>query len=133
MIHIPNTNIDEVIQRFESSFVEKHEIPIELELMWLKRAVGRYSLEFDHLDFDETTKTFNKEIPNYVMDTLAELMHQYYQERQLSLVNKRVSIVTKEVSIDGTNGSKTSTLNELNSIKDNVSDMIGKQKTTAYV
>lgn len=101
--------------------------------MWLKRAVGRYSLEFDHLDFDETTKTFNKEIPNYVMDTLAELMHQYYQERQLSLVNKRVSIVTKEVSIDGTNGSKTSTLNELNSIKDNVSDMIGKQKTTAYV
>lgn len=127
-----NTIVDEVIQSFESSFADKHVIPKELEMVWLKRAVGRYSLEIEDLSLDEESETFDKELPRYAIDTLAELMHQYYNERQLSLVNKRVSIVTKEVSIDGNNGSKTSTLNELNGIKDNVADMINKQKTTAY-
>lgn len=127
-----NTIVDEVIQSFESSFADKHVIPTELEMVWLKRAVGRYSLEFEDLALDEKSGTFDKELPRYAIDTLAELMHQYYNERQLSLINKRVSIVTKEVSIDGNNGSKTSTLNELNGIKDNVADMINKQKTTAY-
>ena len=127
-----NTIVDEVIQSFESSFADKHVIPKELEMVWLKRAVGRYSLEIEDLSLNEESETFDKELPRYVIDTLAELMHQYYNERQLSLVNKRVSIVTKEVSIDGNNGSKTSTLNELNGIKDNVADMFNKQKTTAY-
>lgn len=127
-----NTIVDEVIQSFESSFADKHVIPKELEMVWLKRAVGRYSLEIEDLSLDEESETFDKELPRYAIDTLAELMHQYYNERQLSLVNKRVSIVTKEVSIDGNNGSKTSTLNELNGIKDNVADMFNKQKTTAY-
>ena len=127
-----NTIVDEVIQSFESSFADKHVIPTELEMVWLKRAVGRYSLEIEDLSLDEESETFDKELPRYAIDTLAELMHQYYNERQLSLVNKRVSIVTKELSIDGNNGSKTSTLNELNGIKDNVADMINKQKTTAY-
>lgn len=127
-----NTIVDEVIQSFESSFADKHVIPKELEMVWLKRAVGRYSLEIEDLSLDEESETFDKELHRYAIDTLAELMHQYYNERQLSLVNKRVSIVTKEVSIDGNNGSKTSTLNELNGIKDNVADMFNKQKTTAY-
>lgn len=127
-----NTIVDEVIQSFESSFADKHVIPKELEMVWLKRAIGRYSLEIEDLSLDEESETFDKELPRYAIDTLAELMHQYYNERQLSLVNKRVSIVTKEVSIDGNNGSKTSTLNELNGIKDNVADMFNKQKTTAY-
>lgn len=128
-----NTTVDEVIESFESSFADKHIIPKELEMVWLKRSIGRYSLEFEDLNLNEESETFDKELPRYVIDTLAELMHQYYNERQLSLVNKRVSIVTKEVSIDGNNGSKTSTLNELNEIKENVADMINKQKKTIYV
>lgn len=71
-----------------------------------KKAIARYSMEIDDLTFDVETKEFSEDLDQYVIDTMAEYMHQYYQERYYSLVNKRVSIVTKELSIDGNNGSK---------------------------
>ena len=40
-------------------------------------------------------------------------MKQSYQEREVSKVNKRISIVGKDISIDGNNGSKTAARNEL--------------------
>ena len=59
-------------------------------------------------------------------------MKVYYMEREVSKVNKRVSIVSKDISIDGNNGSKTAAKNELdyNDIKMQV--MTANQKTPAY-
>ena len=91
-----------------------------------------YSMEIDDLTFDVETKEFSEDLDQYIIDTMAEYMHQYYQERYYSLVNKRVSIVTKELSIDGNNGSKTSAKNELDAIKYNAEKMTNNQKPTAY-
>lgn len=96
-----NTEAKDVIDSFESSFADKQVLPESLEIMWLKKAVGRYSVELDELNFDDELLQFDSKLDQYVIDTLAQFMLQMYQERQVSLVNKRVSIVGKDLSIDG--------------------------------
>ena len=128
-----NTSASEIIEFFESSFADKHVIPLDLELVWLKKAIGRYSTELTELTFDEETLEFNCVLDMYVKDTLAQMMKKFYQERELSKVNKRISIVGKEISIDGSGNSKTATRNELNYIVSEVTDMVENQKPTAYV
>ena len=82
--------------------------------------------------FDETAAVFPEGLEQYVVDVLAQMMKVYYMEREVSKVNKRVSIVSKDISIDGNNGSKTAAKNELdyNDVKMNV--MTANQKTPAY-
>lgn len=126
------TQANEVIDSFESSFQDKRTIPLSLEIMWLKKAVGRYSVELDELNFDDELLQFDSKLDQYVIDTLAQFMLQMYQERQVSLVNKRVSIVGKDLSIDGSNGTKTAEKSHLDYIAWNASEMVENQKPTAY-
>lgn len=128
-----NTTANDVIQSFESSFVDKRIIPESLELEWLRKAIGRFSVELDPLVFDDELLEFDCKLDRYVIDTLAEFMLQMYQERQVSLVNKRVSIVGKDLSIDGSNGTKTAEKSHLEYIRERASDMVENQKPTAYV
>lgn len=128
-----NTTANDVIQSFESSFVDKRIIPESLELEWLRKAIGRFSVELDPLVFDDELLEFDCKLDRYAIDTLAEFMLQMYQERQVSLVNKRVSIVGKDLSIDGSNGTKTAEKSHLEYIRERASDMIENQKPTAYV
>ena len=123
----------EVIESFESSFADKQIIPKELEIMWLKKAVARYSVELQPLEFDKLTLRFATQLDGYVIDTLAEFIKQLYQERQLSLVNKRVSIVGRDISIDGSNGTKTAEKAYLEYIQTKADTMVDNQKPTAYV
>lgn len=127
-----NTTANEVIQSFESSFVDKKVLPESLEMEWLKKAVGRFSIELDTLNFDTELNKFDCQLDRYVIDTLAEFMMQSYQERQVSLANKRVSIVGKDISIDGSNGAKTAEKAHLEYIREKASDMVENQKPTAY-
>lgn len=126
------TNADEVFDSFDSSFRDKEIIPDSLKLVWLKKAIARYSVELDPIEFDEESRSFVGEIDRIVIDTLAAFMKQYYQEREVSKVNKRVSIVGKDISIDGNNGSKTAAKNELNYDALKSEYMIHVQKETAY-
>ena len=127
-----NTTAQEVIDFFESSFADKHVLPDSLELVWLRKAIGRYSIELDQLNYDEEIMQFDIKLNDYVISTLAEFMKQLYMERQYSLVNKRVSIVGKDLSIDGSGSQKTNTKNELDYVKYQASDMVENQKPTAY-
>lgn len=133
MIKIEKTNATTIIDSFESSFVDKHVIPRELELVWLEKAIGRYSVELEPLNYDSILEEFDEKLDRYVIDTLAQFMQQYYQERQVSLANKRVSIVTKGLSIDGSNGAKTAEKAHLEYIKDIATKMVNNQKDTAFV
>lgn len=130
---MPNTNAKDVIDSFESSFADKRVILESLEMIWLKKAIGRYSIEIDQLCFDMDLLEFDKELDRYVVDTLGEFMYQSYQERQVSLVNKRVSIVGKDISIDGSNGTKSFEKAHLEYIDGKAREMIGNQIPTAYV
>lgn len=127
------TQASEIIESFEGSFADKQVIPFELEIVWLKKAVGRYSAELDPISFDSETLCFDTELDRYVIDTLAQFMYQSYQERQVSLVNKRVSIVGKDLSVDGSNGTKTAERAHLEYVDEKARDMVENQKPTAYI
>lgn len=128
-----NTKASEIIDSFESSFADKQVIPFELEMVWLKKAVGRYSAELDPISLDPETLCFDAELDRYVIDTLAQFMYQSYQERQVSLVNKRVSIVGKDLSVDGSNGTKTAEKAHLEYVDEKARNMVENQKPTAYI
>ena len=128
-----NTQAREVFDSFEASFQDKSIIPEGLELEWLRKAVARYSVELDPIEFNDTEMCFTKKLDRYVIDTLAAFMKQSYQEREVSKVNKRVSIVGKDISIDGNNGSKTAARSELEYDDAKSSQMIHNQMPTAYV
>lgn len=127
-----NTTAQEVFDSFESSFQDKVVIPEALELIWLKKAIGRYSVELDPLTFDSESGEFDGEIGQYVIDTLAAFMKQYYQEREVSRINKQVSISSKDVSINGGQGAKAAAKIELDYCENQSIQMLANQKPTAY-
>lgn len=127
-----NTKAQEVYDSFESSFKDKTVIPDALELVWLKKAIGRYSQELDQLCFDKDALEFDSELDQYVIDTLAAFMKQYYQEREVSRVNKMISIVGKDISIDGKGTTKTAAREELAYCDIESNLMTHYQKPSAY-
>lgn len=127
-----NTTANEVFQYFETYMRDKEVIPESLELYWLKRAIARYTLELEPLEFDEELMEFDCELSGTVIDTLAAMMEQMYQHRQVSKVNKRASIVTKDISLDTVSNTKTAEKNLLDYDTDVCDYMIHHQKTTAY-
>lgn len=127
-----NTTAQEVFDSFEGMFADKHVIPEELELLWLKKAVARFSVELDPLTFDSENLEFSTELDQYAIDTLAAFMKQMYQEREVSKVNKRVSIVTKDISIDGNGNAKSAAKSELEYCDTQSKEMIFDQMPTAY-
>ena len=76
--------------------------------------------------------SFGTVIDQYTIDTLAAFMKQLYQEREVSKVNKRVSIVSKDISIDGTGSQKSAARNELEYDSSKSAYMVQMQKPTAY-
>lgn len=128
-----NTTAFDVIRFFESSFVDKHVIPESLEMVWLEKAIGRYSVELDPLNFDNELLAFDSKLDSYIIDTLSVFMKEYYQERQVSLTNKRISIVAKDLSIDGSNGAKSAEKAHLEYVDEKAREMISKQKPTALI
>lgn len=128
-----NTTATDVIQSFQSTFQDKKVFPEGLEMMWLKKANGRYSVELEPLNFDDVTKEYDKKLDQYVIDTLAEFMKQLYQEREVSRVNKIASIVTKDISFDGMGNNKKFANEELKYVTEKTQSMVDNQKPTAYV
>lgn len=128
-----NTKAQDVFDSFEASFQDKKELSATLELVWLLKAIGRYSVELDPLVFNEETMEFDSKLDRYVIDTLGAFMVESYQERQVSKVNKHVSIVGKDISIDGAGHTKTAEANKLNYDNTKSVEMINNQMPTAYV
>lgn len=127
------TTANEVIDFFESSFADKQVIPLELEIVWLRRAISRYSMELDQLNFDSEISCFDIKLDDGVISTLSAFMKEYYQERQVSKVNKRVSIIGKDLSIDGSNGTKTSEKAHLEYVAEQSRELVENQKSTAFI
>lgn len=126
------TEADEIIQSFESNFADKNELPSTLELMWLKKAVARYSTEIEEVEYDEEEETFSTKLSQYAIDTMANYMWQLYQEREVSKVNKRVSIIGKDLSWNSTGNLNKYNAEELSYIANKSSEMTEHQKPPAY-
>lgn len=126
------TTAQAVIDSFESTFRDKEVIPEELELVWLAKAVARYSVEIEPITFDSSNKVFVPPIGQYTIDLLGAYMKQYYQEREVSKVNKRTAIVSKDLSFDASNSSKTAERAHLEYVDGIVKQMEQNLKTPAY-
>ncbi len=127
------TTAREVFDSFEASFQDKCIIPEEVEKIWLLRAIGRYSVELKNLPFDADSMTFETVLDRYTIDLLAAYMKQSYQEREVSKVNKRISIVSKDLSLDGSGTSKSAAKNELLYDQEKSHEMTDNLKPTVYV
>ena len=128
-----NTTASDVLKYFESSFMDKHVLPRQLEIVWLEKAIGRFSTELDPLVYDSEIEEFDCKLDSYVVDTLAQMMKKFYQERELSKVNKRISIVGKDLSLDASGNSKKYTKEELDYVNTEVIEMVENQKPSAYI
>lgn len=126
------TKLSKVIESFESSFMDKKEIPSSLEMMWLKKAIAQYSVEIEPIEYDEESGEFKSEVSDYVIDTLATMVKVYYLERETSRVNKIASIVGSDLSINGNNGLQKYTSEELNNVKNDLVEMLDNLKPSAY-
>ena len=127
------TLAQDVIDSFEASFQDKKVIPEALEIEWLKKAVGRFSMEIESLEFDDEALVFSGKLDRYVIDTLGAFMKQSYQEREVSKVNKRVSIVAKDLSVNAGGHQTTAARNELAYDEYKSREMLNNQKNTAYI
>lgn len=128
-----NTQAQEVYNAFEATFSDKKEIPESLELQWLKMSVGRYNAEIaidEPLNFDEELLEFDKQVDQYIISTLGQMIRELYQEREFSRVTKIASIVG-EISVNGTNGLQKYSKEELDYHSNKVNSMIDNQKPTA--
>lgn len=128
-----NTQAEEVYNAFEATFSDKKEIPESLELQWLKMSVGRYNAEIaidEPLNFDVELLEFDKQIDQYIISTLGQMIRELYQEREFSRVTKIASIVG-EISVNGTNGLQKYSKEELDYHSNKVNSMIDNQKPTA--
>lgn len=126
------TQLSDVIESFESSFMDKKEIPDSLEMMWLKKAIAQFCVEISPLEYDEESGAFHSDLDQYIIDVLATMIKIYYLERELSRVDKIASIVGKDLSINGTNGLQKYTQEELFSVKRDLIEMLDNLKPTAY-
>lgn len=127
-----NTTAKEVYDSFESSFRDNVTIPPELELIWLKKAIARYSIELDTLNFDERIRQFDCKLEQCIIDTLAGFMLQMYDEREWSKVNKQISIVGKDISIDGAGHNKTAAKAKVEYSSSESARMVSNLKPVAY-
>lgn len=128
-----NTTYNEVINSFHTTFQDKVEIPEALEKEWFLKAVGKYSFEIASIEYDDNLGEFNEKLNRYVIDTLGWMMKVFYQERELSKVNKRVSIVSKDLSIDGSGSSKSAAKSELENAQFELERLLFKQTASSYV
>lgn len=126
------TTADDILEMFESSFRDQEVVPRELELKWLEKAVAIYSVEQEPLQFDRIEEVFSDDLDPFVVSLLAQHMRVFYQEREVSKVNHRVSIVTKDISIDGNGNGKTAAREELKYHSEKAEEMEGMLFDTAY-
>ena len=126
------TQLSDVIESFHSSFMDKREIPDSLEMMWLKKAIGQYSIEISPLSYDEELCEFDSDLDRYTIDVLATTMKVYYLEREYSRVNKITSIVGKDLSVNGQGNLSKYTEDELTKTKAELIEMYDNLKPSAY-
>jgi len=126
------TTTKDVFDSFETSFADKIVVNNAVELIWLRKAVARYSIEIDKIDYDFENNTFGETLNPYVIDTLAAFMKELYQEREVSRINKTISITGKDISITNGQGGKAAAANELAYVSYKSEKMAANQKPTAY-
>ena len=126
------TTYEDVEKVFASIFADKQVVSDELVSQWFDMALGEYELEIEPLIYDNVTKEFDSDLARPVINVLGYIVKKFYQERLISLTNKRNNIVTSDISMTGTDSAKSHMETELNQIKESIRSYYTNLKTPAY-
>ena len=100
---------------------------------WFIDSVGEFSLDIEPLLYDEATNSFNEQLPQWQIITIALMMKSKYCTREVSRVNKLSNIIGKDISLNNTDSTKKRAQEELLITLDKIQDLLFKQKPTAYI
>ena len=132
------TTYQNVVDVFESTFTEKVALNDYLVKQWFKMAVGEFSIQIEPIYYDENEEVFvdadgNGTILNQtIVNILGYTIKRYYCEREYNKIIKRSNIITKDLSINNSEGDKRQAKNEIDWVNFKIVDFYEQLKPTAY-
>lgn len=132
------TTYQNVVDVFESTFTEKVALNDYLVKQWFKMAVGEFSIQIEPIYYDENEEIFvdvdgNGTILNQtIVNILGYTIKRYYCEREYNKIIKRSNIITKDLSINNSEGDKRQAKNEIDWVNFKIVDFYEQLKPTAY-
>ena len=132
------TTYQNVVDVFESTFTEKVALNDYLVKQWFKMAVGEFSIQIEPIYYDENKEIFvdvdgNGTILNQtIVNILGYTIKRYYCEREYNKIIKRSNIITKDLSINNSEGDKRQAKNEIDWVNFKIVDFYEQLKPTAY-
>ena len=132
------TTYQNVVDVFESTFTEKVALNDYLVKQWFKMAVGEFSIQIEPIYYDENEEVFvdadgNGIILNQtIVNILGYTIKRYYCEREYNKIIKRSNIITKDLSINNSEGDKRQAKNEIDWVNFKIVDFYEQLKPTAY-
>lgn len=133
------TTYDDVVSVFESTFMEKVTLNDDLVFQWFKMALGEFSTQIKPLYFNKEKMLFTDKTGEYdvdldqtVVNILGYTIKRYYLERQYDKIVKRSNIVSKDLSVNNSEGDKRQAKVELDWVNFKIVDLYEQLKQTAY-
>ena len=133
------TTYDDVVSVFESTFMEKVTLSDDLVFQWFKMAMGEFSIQIKPLYFNKEKMLFTDKAGEYELDLdqtvvniLGYTIKRYYLERQYDKIVKRSNIVSKDLSVNNSEGDKRQAKVELDWVNFKIVDFYEQLKQTAY-
>ena len=133
------TTYDDVVSVFESTFMEKVTLSDDLVFQWFKMALGEFSIQIKPLYFNKEKMLFTDKAGEYELDLdqtvvniLGYTIKRYYLERQYDKIVKRSNIVSKDLSVNNSEGDKRQAKVELDWVNFKIVDFYEQLKKTAY-
>lgn len=133
------TTYDDVVSVFESTFMEKVTLSDDLVFQWFKMAMGEFSTQIKPLYFNKEKMLFTDKAGEYELDLdqtvvniLGYTIKRYYLERQYDKIVKRSNIVSKDLSVNNSEGDKRQAKVELDWVNFKIVDFYEQLKQTAY-
>ena len=133
------TTYDDVVSVFESTFMEKVTLSDDLVFQWFKMALGEFATQIKPLYFNKEKMLFTDKTGEYELDLdqtvvniLGYTIKRYYLERQYDKIVKRSNIVSKDLSVNNSEGDKRQAKVELDWVNFKIVDFYEQLKQTAY-
>ena len=132
------TTYEDVVAVFESTFLERVALSDDLVFQWFKMASGEFSTQISQLYFNNEKRIFtdidgNDIVLNQiVINILGYTIKRFYCERQYSKIVKRSNIVSKDLSINNSEGDKRQAKVEIDWVNFKIVDLYEQLKDTAY-
>ena len=133
------TTYDDVVSVFESTFMEKVTLSDDLVFQWFKMALGEFATQIKPLYFNKEKMLFTDKSGEYELDLdqtvvniLGYTIKRYYLERQYDKIVKRSNIISKDLSVNNSEGDKRQAKVELDWVNFKIVDFYEQLKQTAY-